>query len=85
MGAVFYKAGPKNAGKLAPSRLKTKVQQLLTVLQSDPWQTQPRFKNLMGDLSGASLRRINFQHRLVYQILEAENSVNILQRWTDYS
>ena len=85
MWTLYYtKQAQKDAGRLAASRLKTKVQQLLTIVQSAPWQTQPPFEKLIGDLSGASLRRINFQHRLVYKVLEAEKSINILQRWTHY-
>ena len=80
----FTKQAQKDAGKLASSRLKTKAQQLLTILQSDPWQNPPPFEKLVGDLSGAYSRRINIQHRLVYQVLEAEKAVKILRLWTHY-
>ena len=78
----FTKQAQKDAGKLASSGLKTKAQQLLTILQSDPWQNPLPFEKLVGDLSGAYSRRINIQHRLVYQDLEAEKAVKILRLWT---
>ena len=80
----FTKQAQKDASKLATSGLKTKAQQLLTILQSDPWQNPPPFEKLVGDLSGAYSRRINIQHRLVYQVLEAEKAVKILRLWTHY-
>jgi toxin YoeB len=80
----FTKQAQKDAGKLASSGLKTKAQQLLTILQSDPWQNPPPFEKLVGDLSGAYSRRINIQHRLVYQVLESEKAVKILRLWTHY-
>jgi toxin YoeB len=64
--------------------LKAKAQQLLTILQSDPWQNPPPYERLVGDLSGAYSRRINIQHRLVYQVLEAQKAVKILWLWTHY-
>ncbi len=73
----FTKQAQTDARKLESSGLKTKAQQLLTILQSDPWQNPPPFEKLVGDLSGAYSRRINIQHRLVYQVLEAEKAVNI--------
>jgi toxin YoeB len=85
MWTLYYtKQAQKDARKLASSGLKTKVQQLLTILQSDPWQTPPPFGKLVGDLTGAYSRRINIQHRLVYQVLEAEKAVKILRLWTHY-
>ena len=80
----FTKQAQKDAGKLASSGLKTKAQQLLTILQSDPWQNPLPFEKLVGDLSGAYSRRINIQHRLVYQVLESEKGVKILRLWTHY-
>ena len=80
----FTEQAQKDAGKLASSVLKTKAQQLLTILQSDPWQNPPPFEKLVGDLSGAYSRRINIQHRLVYQVLESEKAVKILRLWTHY-
>ena len=80
----FTKQAQKDAGKLASSGLKTKAQQLLTILQSDPWQNPLPFEKLVGDLSGAYSRRINIQHRLVYQVLELEKAVKILRLWPHY-
>ena len=80
----FTKQAQKDASKLATSGLKTKAQQLLTILQSDPWQNPLPFEKLVGDLSGAYSRRINIQHRLVYQVLESEKAVKILRLWTHY-
>jgi Txe/YoeB family toxin of toxin-antitoxin system len=64
--------------------LKAKAQQLLTILQSDPWQNPPPYEKLMGDLSGAYSRRINIRYRLVYQGLEVQKPVKILRLWTHY-
>jgi Txe/YoeB family toxin of toxin-antitoxin system len=80
----YTKQAQKDARKLASSGLKTKAQQLLTILQSDPRQTPPPFEKLVGDLTGAYSRRINIQHRLVYQVIEAEKAVKILRLWTHY-
>ena len=80
----FTKQAQKDAGKLASSGLKTKAQQLLTILQSDPWQNPLPFEKLVGDVSGAYSRRINIQRRLVYQVLEAQKVVKILRLWTHY-
>ena len=85
MWTLYYtKQAQKDARKLASSGLKTKALQLLTILQSDPCQTPPPFEKLVGDLSGAYSRRINIQHRLVYQVLETEKAVKILRLWTHY-
>lgn len=80
----YSKQAQKDARKLASSGLKAKAQQLLDILEVDPWQSPPPFESLVGDLSGAYSRRINIQHRLVYQILERERSVKILRLWTHY-
>jgi len=85
MWTLYYtKQAQKDARKLASSGLKTKAQQLLTILKSDPWQTPPPFEKLVGDLTGAYSKRINIQHRLVYQVLEVEKAVKILRLWTHY-
>ena len=85
MWSLYYtKQAQKDARKLASSGLKTKAQQLLTILESDPWKTPPPFEKLVGDLTGAYSRRINIQHRLVYQVLETEKAVKILRLWTHY-
>ena len=80
----YTKQAQKDAKKLASSGLKAKAQALLAILEQDPWQNPPPFEKLVGDLSGAYSRRINIQHRLVYQVLEAEQAVKILRLWTHY-
>ena len=80
----YTKPAQKDAKKLASSGLKAKAQALLAILEKDPWQNPPHFEKLVGDLSGAYSRRINIQHRLVYQVLEAEEAVKILRLWTHY-
>ena len=80
----YTKQAQKDAKKLASSGLKTKAQTLLAILEKDPLQNPPPFEKLVGDLSGAYSRRINIQHRLVYQILEAAKAVKILRLWTHY-
>ena len=80
----YTKQAQKDAKKLASSGLKAKAQTLLAKLEKDPWQNPPPFEKLVGDLSGAYSRRINIQHRLVYQVLEAEKAVKILRLWTHY-
>ena len=83
--ALYYtRQAQKDAKKLASSGLKSKAQALLAILENDPWQNPPPFEKLVGDLSGAYSRRINIQHRLVYQVLEAEKAVKILRLWTHY-
>ena len=81
---VFTKQAEKDARKLADAGLKRKAEELLEIMQADPFQTPPSFEKLVGDLSGAYSRRINIQHRLVYQILEDEQTVKILRMWTHY-
>jgi len=80
----YTKQTQKDAKKLASSGLKAKAQSLLTILEKDPWQNPPPFEKLVGDLSGVYSRRINIQHRLVYQVLEAEKALKILRLWTHY-
>lgn len=81
---VFTKHAQKDARKIATSGLKEKAQQLLSVLQDDPFKNPPPYEKLAGDLSGAYSRRINIQHRLVYQIIEEEKTVKVLRMWTHY-
>jgi toxin YoeB len=80
----YSKQAQKDAKKLASSGMKSKAQTLLALLETDPFQNPPPFEKLVGDLSGAYSRRINIQHRLVYQVLEAEKAVKILRLWTHY-
>tara|TARA_B110000503_G_scaffold35910_1_gene58747 strand:+ start:378 stop:638 length:261 start_codon:yes stop_codon:yes gene_type:complete len=85
MWSLYYtKQAQKDALKLASSGLKAKAQQLLTILQSDPWQNPPPYEKLVGDLSGAYSRRINIQHRLAYQVSEVQKAVKIVRLWTHY-
>ncbi len=81
---VYTKQAQKDAKKLAHSGLRPKVEALLAVLAQNPLQPQPPFERLVGDLSGAYSRRINIQHRLVYQVLEAEGVVKVLRMWSHY-
>ncbi|HET6586255.1 MAG TPA: Txe/YoeB family addiction module toxin [Oleiagrimonas sp.] len=81
---VYTKHAQKDAKKLASSGLKDKAQQLLAILAVDPFQNPPSYEKLVGDLTGAYSRRINIQHRLVYQVLESERVVKVLRMWTHY-
>ena len=81
---VFAKQAVKDAKKLAAAGLKAKAQPLLEVLAIDPVQNRPPFEKLVGDLSGACSRRINIQHRLVYEVFKKQHSVRVLRMWTHY-
>ena len=81
---VFAKLALKDANKLADSGLKPKAQELLALLATDPFQNPPPFEKLVGDLSGAYSRRINIQHRIVYEVFLKEKTVRILRMWTHY-
>jgi len=81
---VYAKQAQKDAKKLASSGLKKKAQELLGVLKENPFQTPPPYEKLVGDLNGAYSRRINIQHRLVYQVIEEERVVKVLRLWTHY-
>lgn len=74
----------KDAKKLASSGLKDKAEELLAVVRNNPYQTPPPYEKLVGDLAGACSRRINIQHRLVYQVLERERIVKVLRMWIHY-
>ncbi len=78
------KQAQKDARKLASSGLKNKAQELLAVIEADPYQNPPPYEKLVGDLSGAYSRRINIQHRLVYQVLEKEKAIKVLRLWSHY-
>jgi len=80
----YTKQAQKDAKKLSQSGLKQKTTVLLEIISNDPYQTPPPYEKLVGDLSGAYSRRINIQHRLVYQVLEKENAIKILRMWTHY-
>ena len=81
---VYTKQAQKDAKKLASAGLKPKAAALLELLSDDPYRTPPPFEKLVGDLSGAYSRRINIQHRLVYQVVDEEHVVKILRLWTHY-
>ena len=81
---VFTGQAQRDAKKLAESGLRKKAEQILDILKEDPFQSPPPFEKLVGDLSGAYSRRINIQHRLVYQILEDIKTVKIIRMWTHY-
>ena len=81
---LYTKQAQKDARKLTSSGLKTKAQKILTILESDPYKSPPGFEKLLGDLQGAYSRRINIQHRIVYQVLNEEKIVKILRMWTHY-
>ncbi len=80
----YTKQAHKDARKLASSGLKDKAQELLRVIENNPYQNPPPYEKLVGDLAGAYSRRINIQHRLVYQVLEEEKAIKILRLWTHY-
>jgi len=81
---VFAKHAEKDAKKLAAAGLKSQAQELLAVLANDPFQNPPPFEKLVGDLAGAYSRRINIQHRLVYEVFIDERVVRVLRMWTHY-
>ena len=81
---VYTKQAQKDAKKLASSGLKPKAQALLALIAKDPYRKPPPFEKLIGDLAGAYSRRINIQHRLVYQVLEDERAVKVLRLWSHY-
>ena len=81
---VFTKQAQKDARRLAEAGLQEKARRLLDILAEDPLRQPPRFEKLVGDLTGAYSRRINIQHRLVYQILEGARAVKVLRMWTHY-
>jgi toxin YoeB len=80
----FTKQAQKDARKLSVAGLKAKAEKLIQILRENPYHTPPSYEKLVGDLSGAYSRRINIQHRLVYQIVEDEKTVKIIRIWTHY-
>ncbi len=81
---VFTKQAQKDAKKLAAAGLRDRAQVLLDILAENPFQSPPPFEKLVGDLGGAYSRRINIQHRLVYQVLKDDRVVKVLRLWTHY-
>ncbi len=81
---VFTKEAQKDAKKLSSSGLKSKAEEIIEILRQDPYQTPPPYEKLIGDLSGAFSRRLNIQHRIVYQIYNDEKIVKVIRMWTHY-
>lgn len=81
---LYTKQAKKDARKLSESNLKKKAQEILKVLEEDPFEEYPPYEKLIGDLSGAFSRRINIQHRIVYQVYQKEQIVKIIRMWTHY-
>lgn len=81
---VYTRQAQNDAKKLARSGLKGKAMAILQLLQENPYQSPPAYEKLVGDLEGAFSRRINIQHRVVYQIIDAERTVKVLRMWTHY-
>ena len=81
---VYTSQARKDAKKLASSGLKTQAERLLTLLARNPYETPPPFEKLVGNLAGACSRRINIQHRLVYQVLDGIKTVKVIRMWTHY-
>ena len=81
---VFARHAVKDAKKIAASGLKPKAQELIALLEEDPFRNPPPFEKLVGDLSGAYSRRINIQHRMVYEVFTKERIVRVLRMWTHY-
>ena len=81
---VYAKHALKDAKKLSAAGLKDKAQELLEVLADDPFRNPPPFEKLVGDLDGAYSRRINIQHRVVYEVFRKERAVRVLRMWTHY-
>ncbi|MCZ7555513.1 MAG: Txe/YoeB family addiction module toxin [Bacteroidia bacterium] len=81
---VFTRQAQADARKIEAAGLRTNAERLLETLREDPFASYPRYENLLGDLRGAYSRRINIQHRLVYQVLREEGLVKVLRMWTHY-
>ena len=81
---VFTKIAQKDAKKIKRAGLKSQVESLLSVIKENPFQSPPSYEKLVGDLSGAYSRRINIQHRLVYQVLAKKKIVKVIRMWTHY-
>jgi len=82
---VYTKQAKKDAKKAASSGLKSKIEDLLEIIKEDPFEKYPPYEKLVGNLEGAYSRRINIQHRLVYQVYEKEKTIKVIRMWTHYS
>lgn len=81
---VYTKQAQKDAKKLYSTGLKNKAQNLICIIKENPYQNPPPYEKLIGDLSGSYSRRINIQHRLVYQVYEKEKTIKVIRLWTHY-
>ncbi|MFC1734970.1 Txe/YoeB family addiction module toxin [Candidatus Hydrogenedentota bacterium] len=81
---IYTRQARRDAKKLASSGLRPQAERILGIIKNDPFQTPPCYEKLIGDLSGAYSRRINIQHRLVYQVLEDVKTVKVIRMWTHY-
>ncbi len=81
---VYTRHAQKDAKKLASSNLKPQAQRLLDIIAKNPFQNPPPYEKLVGDLAGAYSRRINIQHRLVYQVYDTEQTIKVIRMWTHY-
>jgi len=81
---VYTKQAQKDAKKLSSAGLRPKAEAILKILKKNPFQTPPPFEKLIGDLEGAYSRRINIQHRVVYQVLKRYKTVKVIRMWTHY-
>jgi toxin YoeB len=81
---VFTKQAQKDARKISAAGLRSKAEQLLDIIRDNPYQNPPPYEKLVGDLAGAISRRINIQHRLVYQVFEDQRTIKIIRMWTHY-
>ena len=81
---VFTKQAQKDAKKVTASKLKPKAEKVIEILHQNPFQTPPTYEELIGDLAGAYSRRLNIQHRIVYQVIANEKTVKIIRMWTHY-
>ena len=80
----FTKQALKDAKRISSTNLRPQVERLLEILRNDPFQNPPPLEKLVGDLDGAYSRRINIQHRLVYQVLNSQRAVKVIRMWTHY-
>ena len=81
---VFTKQAQKDAKKLSTSGLKSKAEKIIELLEYNPYETPPPYEKLVGDIAGAYSRRVNIQHRVVYQIMNDEKIVKVIRMWTHY-
>ena len=81
---IYSSQAQKDAKKAGKSGLKNNIEKIIEILKKNPYKSPPRFEKLLGDLTGTYSRRINIQHRLVYQVYEKEKTIKIIRMWTHY-